>query len=164
MISKQQKLKQKYVCVAKKKLPIRISQTDFNKYIRPHLKRRHHGPASKISSYKIFNYILFVLHTGIQWRQLPIQRSEIHWSNVYKWHGRWSKDGSYERLFESSVRILHQKGSLDLSILHGDGTNVIAKKGGSDWDTRDTNIRKVRKRSVSRTIGEISSRPMSSSQ
>lgn len=164
MVSKQQKSKTKYVCVSKKKLPIRISQTDFNQYIKPCLKRRHHGPPSKISSYKIFNYILYVLYTGIQWKQLPIQRGEIHWSNVYKWHNRWSKDGSYERLFESSVRILHDQGRLDLSILHGDGTNIVAKKGALVLDTLDTNIRKVRKRSVSQTIGEIFSLRMSSNQ
>jgi len=164
MISKQQTTKQKYVCVSKKKLPVRISQNDFNQYIKPCLKRRHRGPSQKISSYKIFNYILFVLHTGIQWKHLPIQRNEIHWSNVYKWHNRWSKDGSYERLFESSVALLDRKGLLDLSILHGDGTNVVAKKGAPESDTPDTNIRKVRKRSVSRTIAGISSRHMSSNR
>ncbi len=157
-------MKQKYVCVSKKKLPIRISQNDFNQYIKPCLKRRHHGPDPKISSYKIFNYILYVLHTGIQWRQLPIQRDEIHWSNVYKWHNRWSRDGSYERLFESSVALLDRKGELDLSILHGDGTNVVAKKGVLESDIPDTNIRKVRKRFVSRITEETSSLRMSSNR
>lgn len=152
------------MCVSKKKLPIRISQNDFNQHIKPCLRRRHHGPDPKISSYKIFNYILFVLHTGIQWKRLPIQRDEIHWSNVYKWHNRWSKDGSYERLFESSVELLGRKGKLDLSILHGDGTNVVAKKGASESVTPDTNIRRVKKRFVSRTTEETSSHRTSSDQ
>jgi transposase len=87
------------------------------------------GPKKKISTYKIFNYILYVLHTGVQWRQLKTYKNEIHWSNVYKWHNRWSKDGSYRRLFESSVELLNERGKLDLRILHGDGSNVVAKKG-----------------------------------
>ena len=113
----------------KKKLPIKVSEKDFNKFIKPYLRKPVKGPKPKISYYKTFNYILFVLHTGIQWKQLKTYKNEIHWSNVYKWHNRWSKDGSYENLFASSVKLLNDKGKLDLSILHGDGSNTVAKKG-----------------------------------
>lgn len=110
-------------------LPTKVSQKDFNKYIGPCLSKAKRGPKGKASRYKIFNYILYVLHTGIQWDQLITYRNELHWSNVYKWHNRWSKDGSYENIFLHSIETLADKGKLDLSILHGDGTNVIAKKG-----------------------------------
>jgi len=112
-----------------KKLPIQVSRKDFNQYILPHLSRARRGPKGKLSRYQIFNYILYVLHTGVQWNQLPIRRKEIHWSNVYKWHLRWSKDGSYQNLFEGSVKRLLLDHKLDLSILHGDGSNTVAKKG-----------------------------------
>ena len=110
-------------------LPKKVNQKDFNKYIAQYLSHGKRGPKPKVSQYKIFNYILYVLHTGIQWDQLKTYNNEIHWSNVYKWHNRWSKDGSYENLFFSSVEHLHLKGKLDLSILHGDGSNTVAKKG-----------------------------------
>jgi hypothetical protein len=113
----------------KKKLPIRVSRGDFNRYIAPCLRTPKKGKKQKISNFKIFNYILYVLHTGIQWKQLRTYKNEIHWSNVYKRHNRWSKDGSYQRLFLSSVDMLKKKGLLDLSILHGDGSNAVAKKG-----------------------------------
>lgn len=113
----------------KKKLPIKVLEKDFNKYIKPYLRKPVKGPKPKISYYKTFNYILEALYTGIQWRQLKTYKNEIHWSNVYKWHNRWSKDGNYQRLFESSVEILDRLGKLDLSILHGDGSNTVAKKG-----------------------------------
>ncbi len=113
----------------KKKLPIKVSEKNFNKFIKPYLRKPVKGPKPKISYYKTFNYILYVLHTGIQWKQLKTYKNEIHWSNVYKWHNRWSKDGSYQRLFESSVKLLNEEGELDLSILHGDGSNTVAKKG-----------------------------------
>lgn len=112
-----------------KKLPIQVGLADFNRYIRPYLSRARRGPRGKLSLYKIFNYILYVLHTGVQWNQLPIHRNEIHWTNVYKWHYRWSKDGSYKNLFERSVRQLLLDHKLDLSVLHGDGSNTVAKKG-----------------------------------
>lgn len=117
---------------SKKKLPIKVSQKDFNKFIKPYLRKPVKGPARKVSLYKIFNYILFVLHTGIQWRQLQTYKNELHWSNIYKWHNRWSKDGSYERLFEGSLKWLNNLDKIDWSCLHGDGTNTVAKKGDKD--------------------------------
>lgn len=110
-------------------LPIRVSQVDFNKYISHYLSKNKRGPKPTISYYKIFNYILYVLHTGVQWNQLITYHNEIHWSNIYKHHNRWSKDGSYQRLFEESVFFLKKFSKLDLSTLYGDGSNTIAKKG-----------------------------------
>jgi len=112
-------------------LPVKVSQKSFNQYIRPYLRLPRKGPRPKLSAYKIFNYILYVLHTGCQWRQLPIYRNEIRWQNIHKWHLRWSRDGSYENLFLHSVDTLHRERKLDLSILHGDGSNAVAKKGGN---------------------------------
>ena len=126
-------------------IPKQVSRKDFNHYIKPHLKERIKGPKPKLSFYKIFNYILYVLHTGIQWNQLRTRRNELHWSNVYKWHNRWSKDGSYEKLFEASVIHLHDTDQLDTTHLHGDGSNTVVKKGGTAPVIQDTNIRKEKK-------------------
>ena len=63
-------------------IPKQVTRKDFNKYINPYLRKPVKGPKPKISFYKIFNYILYVLHTGIQWNQLKTRRNEIHWSNV----------------------------------------------------------------------------------
>lgn len=114
------------------RLPIKVKRKDFNKYIAPYLSKGKRGPNTKISKYKIFNYILYVLHTGMQWNQLKSYKNEIHWSNVYRWHNKWSKDGSYEELFKSSVSELDDSGKLDLSVLHGDGSNTVAKKGANN--------------------------------
>jgi len=111
------------------KLPIKVSQNDFNQYILPYISKGRRGPDPKISYYKIFNYIIYVLHTGIQWKELKIYRNELHWSNIYRHHNKWSKDGTYENLFINSITTLKDNGKLDLSILHGDGSNTVAKKG-----------------------------------
>jgi transposase len=125
------------------KLPTKISRADFNKFVDPYLSKTIKGPSTKISRFKIFNYILYVLHTGIQWKQLKPNRKEIHWSNVYRWHNKWSKDGSYQNLFESSIMLLNNHNKLDLSVLYGDGSNTIAKKGAKMSDIQDTNIKKA---------------------
>ena len=129
-------------------IPKQVSRKDFNQYIKPHLKKRMKGPKPKLSFYKIFNYILYVLHTGIQWNQLKTRRNELHWSNVYKWHNRWSKDGSYQKLFEASVLHLKDTKQLDTSLLHGDGTNTVVKKGDLESVTQDINTRKETKNSL----------------
>ena len=126
-------------------IPKQVCRKDFNRYILPHLSKRFKGPKPKLSFYKIFNYILYVLHTGIQWDQLRTRRNELHWSNVYKWHNRWSKDGSYDKLFEASVIHLLDTEQLDTSRLHGDGSNTVVKKGAMPPDIQDTNTRKVKK-------------------
>ena len=127
------------------KLPISVSQNEFNRYIRPYLRKPIKGPKPTLSDYQIFNYILYVLHTGIQWEELKVKRNQLHWSNIYKWHNRWSKDGSYKNLFLASVMELNDQGKIDISILHGDGSNTVAKKGARRSDTRGINIRKARK-------------------
>lgn len=140
MTTKKQKLKQNYY----NKLPKKVSQNEFNTFIKPCLsKAKSRQP--KISYYKIFNYILYVLHTGMQWDELRTYRKELSWQAVYYHHNKWSKDGSYRKLFEHSIFTLNALGKLDLSILHGDGSNVVAKKGDKKSDTPDTNTRKARK-------------------
>jgi transposase len=128
-------------------IPKQVSRKDFNKYINPHLRKPVKGPKPKLSFYKIFNYILYVLHTGIQWNQLRTRRNEIHWTNVYKWHNRWSKDGSYLKLFSASIIHLKDTDQLDTSIIHGDGSNTVVKKGAPALVTQGTNTRKETKNS-----------------
>ena len=112
------------------RLPQKVNQKEFNRFIKPHLSKPLRGPKSKVSLYKIFNYVLYVLSSGCQWRKLPIYRNEIAWQNVYKWHLRWSKDGTYLNLLEGTVHALKVGHKLRLEKIHGDATNTVAKKGG----------------------------------
>jgi len=81
----------------------------------------------------------------MQWNELRPYRKEISWQAVYYHHNKWSKDGSYRRLFENSIITLNALGKLDLSTLHGDGSNVVAKKGELKSATPDTSIKKEKK-------------------
>jgi len=126
-------------------LPKKVSLKHFNRHILSHLSKGTRGPAPKISYFKIFNYILKVLRTGMQWDQLKTYKNELHWSKVYSRHNRWSKDGSYRKLFEASVINLVNTGQLDLSTLHGDGSNTVVKKGGQESAIQDTSTRRGKK-------------------
>jgi hypothetical protein len=81
----------------------------------------------------------------MQWDELRPVRKEISWQAIYYHHNKWSKNGSYRKLFENSIITLDALGKLDLSILHGDGSNVIAKKGEKKSATPDTSTKKVKR-------------------
>jgi len=136
-------------------LPTKVTRKEFNRFIAPHLSQRTRGQKGRLSYYQIFNHILYVLHTGIQWENLPVRG--VHWSNVYKHHNRWSKDGSYERLFGGSLDHLAKNGTLDFVSLHGAGSNVVAKKGVNGSATRGTSINAVKKPLLSMTIPALCS-------
>jgi len=116
-------------------IPVQLSATEFHEFILPHLSMPKRGPKCKLGYHRLFNLILWVLYTGMQWKGLPVPKdhhgtAEIHYTTVYKVFARWSDDGSLEQAFIASVGHLSEHNQLDLSVLHGDGTNTVAKKGG----------------------------------
>src|SRR6266705_4762670 len=115
-------------------IPVQLSEPEFEAFLLPHLSMPKRGPKCKLGYHRVFNLILWVLYTGMQWKCLPVRKdsdgkAEIHYTTVYKVFARWSDDGSLEQAFIASVRHLADQNQLDLSILHGDGTNTVAKKG-----------------------------------
>ncbi len=64
---------------------------------------------------------------------------------------KWADDGSLWQAFVASVRHLVAEKQLDLSVLHGDGTNTVAKKGVMGLATQGTSTRRARKSSPSST-------------
>jgi hypothetical protein len=131
-------------------IPVQFSAEEFTQFILPHLSLPRRGPQCKIGYHKPFNYILKVLYTGMQWKELPIApgpegKAELHYTGVFKLFARWAADGSLERAFIASVHHLDEAKKLDLSLLHGDGSNTVAKKGGTTLVTVATNTRRGRK-------------------
>src|SRR5215467_2612858 len=99
----------------------------------------------------------------MQWKCLPVPQDPdgkpaIHYTTVYKIFAKWADDGSLWQAFVASVRHLAAEKQLDLTVLHGDGTNTVAKKGAMALATRATNIRRARKSLPSSTIMAMSSR------
>jgi len=138
-------------------IPVQLSAPEFEAFILPHLSMPKRGPKCKLGYYRVFNLILRVLYTGMQWKCLPVPQEPdgqpaIHYTTVYKVFAKWADDGSLWQAFVASVRHLAVEKHLDLSVLHGDGTNTVAKKGGMALGIRGTNTRRARKSSRSSTI------------
>ena len=138
-------------------IPVQLSETEFTVFILPHLSMPKRGPKCKLGYYRVFNLILCVLYTGMQWKCLPVPhdaqgKPAIHYTTVYKVFAKWVDDGSLWQAFVASIRYLAAEQHLDTSILHGDGTNTVAKKGAMALGIQGTNIKRVRKSLRSRTI------------
>jgi transposase len=137
-------------------VPVQLSETEFTAFIFPHLSMPKRGPQCKLGYHCVFNLILWVLYTGMQWKCLPMPKDTngnpaIHYTTVYKVFAKWADDGSLWQAFMDSVAHLAAEKHLDLSVLHGDGTNTVAKKGGMALATRATSTRKGRRSSPSLT-------------
>jgi transposase len=138
-------------------IPVQLSESAFTAFILPHLSMPKRGPKCKLGYYRVFNLILWVLYTGMQWKCLPVPtdahgKPAIHDTTVYKVFAKWADDGSLWQAFVASVRHLVAEKQLDLSVLHGDGTNTVAKKGGTVLASRGINTRRATKSSRSSTI------------
>ena len=117
------------------KIPTNLTPAEFEEYVDPYLSKAKRGYTCSIPLYKVFNYILYFLHTGCQWEMIPIDKDpndpdklEISWQAIYHHFRKWSNDGSLKKLWNESVESI--RSLLNLSELNLDGTHTIAKKGG----------------------------------
>jgi hypothetical protein len=76
-----------------------------------------------------------------------IIRDNVYYTTIYKVFAKWADDGSLWQAFVASVRHLAAEKQLDISVLHGDGTNTVAKKGAMALATQATSTRKGRRSS-----------------
>jgi hypothetical protein len=144
-------------------IPVQLSATEFTAFLFPHLSMPKRGPKCKLGYHRVFNLSLWLLYTGMQWKGLPVPpdshgKPAIHYTTVSKVFAKWADDGSLWQAFIASVRHLATEKHLDTSVLHGDGTNTVAKKGGMALAMPATSTRRARKSSPSSTIMAMSSR------
>ena len=142
-------------------IPVQLSDSEFTAFIFPHLSMPKRGHKCKLGYHRVFNLILWVFYTGMQWKCLPIPRDghgkpAIHYTTVYRVFAKWADDGSLWQAFIASVAHLSTEKHLDVRVLHGDGTNTMAKKGAMGLATRATNTKRGRKSSRSQIIMAMS--------
>lgn len=118
-------------------IPTSLTLAQFEQFVLPHLLTGRRGPAPKLPLHEIFNYVLRLLYMGCQWQELPIEKDaqglpEIHYTRIYRMFRYWQARGCIAAIFAGSVLTLHQRGYLDTSVVHGDGTTTVAKKGGDN--------------------------------
>ena len=74
------------------------------------------GPRCKIGYFNVFNHMMNVLYTGMQWKELPIEKDEngnpeVHSTVIFKKYGTWPDDGSALSPLMTDQVLVFTKGS-----------------------------------------------------
>lgn len=77
----------------------------------------------------IINGILWILHTGCPWRDLPSEFGK--WQTVYNRFRRWINEGLWDRIFSHLLHRLDSLGKIERSLWCVDGTIVRAHRSAS---------------------------------
>lgn len=111
-----------------------IKERKFKELIEPYLQKwkQKSGRPAKINNYKFFCGVLYVLRTGIAWRDLPEEYG--NWHTIYTRYKRWSENGFFWKLLhdlQSMKEIVLDVSFVDGSIvpLHKHGGGPLKKEG-----------------------------------
>jgi len=111
---------------------VNLSKKFITKNLLPYLSQGHLGRKTKVPLWRIVKAIIYRLKSGCQWRELPLgaffSRILITWNSVYYHFNKWSKDGSWKRMWTHLLAL--NKARLDMSSVQFDGSHTPAKRGG----------------------------------
>lgn len=85
-------------------------------------------------SRRIVNGILWVLHTGAPWRDLPERFGP--WTTVFGRFNRWRRDGTWVRIATSLLDELDKRGQIDRDLWCVDGTVIRASRAAAGASKR----------------------------
>jgi transposase len=77
----------------------------------------------------VLNGILFVLATGVPWRDAPERYGP--WQTLYERFARWSDDGTLDRVLRALLREMNARGAIDWGLWCVDGTSIRALKAAA---------------------------------
>lgn len=75
------------------------------------------------------NGILWILHTGAQWRELPERYGK--WKSVYHRFNLWSRDGTIARILARLQLRLDEDGRIDVDLWCIDATSIRASRAAA---------------------------------
>lgn len=111
---------------------VNLSKKFITENLMPHLSQTHLGRKTKLPLWRIIKAIIYRTKSGCQWRELPTGHFAspllMRWQSVYYHFRKWSKDGSWKRMW-TQILIIHRR-ILDLSSIQLDGSHTPAKRGG----------------------------------
>lgn len=118
----------------KRKYP--IEEREFKEKIEPFIikSKQRLGRPTRVSHYKFFCGVLYILRTGVSWRDLPEEYG--NWHTIYTRYKRWSENGFFWKLLyylQSLKEITLDVVFVDGSIvpLHRHGGGALKKEGGA---------------------------------
>ena len=98
----------------------------------PHLSKGKRGFPSRLNLLKVFLLIIKRLKTGCQWPELSLKEyffnEKVSWQLIYYYFNKWSKDGSFKRVWINL--LIKNKKFLDMSSVQLDGSHTRSRTGG----------------------------------
>jgi transposase len=96
----------------------------------PQKERRFRYPGRKrLPDRQALQGILFVLHTGIAWRHLPLELGFGSGATCWRRLDEWQRAGVWERLHAQLLARLRAAGEIEWSRAVIDSSQIQAKKG-----------------------------------
>ena len=113
-----------------------IDKQFFSQEIEPRILKHHKrsGRPASISHYCFFCAILYVLRTGVSWRDLPSVYGP--WHTIYTRFKRWSENGLWWELLYS----LQQEKKITLDLVWVDSSSIPLHRHGSGALRKRTSI------------------------
>jgi transposase len=78
---------------------------------------------------QVLDGLMWVLHTGAQWRELPERYGP--WKTAYGRLRRWRRDGTFDRVLARLHVRLDRAGRIDWDLFGIDGTSVRASRSAA---------------------------------
>ena len=78
---------------------------------------------------QMLNGILWLLRTGVPWRDLPERFGR--WKTVYDYYRNWRDDGTFDRILQELQIRLDRKGRIDWDLWCIDGSSVRASRAAA---------------------------------
>jgi len=119
-------------------IPVQLSEQEFDAFILPHLSMPKRGPKCKLGYHRVFNLILWVLYTGMQWKCLPVPKDPhgkpaIHYTPSTKSSPDGSMTAHSGRRSSRACGILRPHNTSTLVCSTATGPTRWPKKGRWDW-------------------------------
>ena len=96
----------------------------------PRQQRRFRYPGRRrLPDREALQGVLFVLHTGIAWRHVPLELGFGSGATCYRRLDEWQRAGVWERLHRLLLDRLRAAGEIEWSRAVVDGSHIQAKKG-----------------------------------
>jgi transposase len=112
-------------------------------------QRRHPGQAGRppCDHRPLVNGILWILHTGAPWRDLPERYGP--WETVFYRFNGWRRDGTWSRLATALLDELDEQGLIDHDLWCIDGSVIRASRAAAGAGKKTSSLP-----TVGRTYGD----------